>query len=137
MIIPFIIVMFLLTFFTAGGVSMLTAGELPGLPFAVGGAIAQFAILTLIVAVLQVRLTLAGDTISATALAAASRTARLIRRIVLVAIVGLFIYGLVRVVLGDPWTLLAAALVSVVLGTVAVGAQRLGTRYQARLSASA
>jgi hypothetical protein len=136
MIIPFIVVMFLLTFFTAGGTSMLINGELPGLPFAIGGAIAQLAVLTLVIAVLRVRLTLSGDTISATALAAASRITRLTRRALLATIAGLLLYALIRAVLGDPWTLLTAAIISIALWTTAIGARRLAGGYQERLLAS-
>lgn len=41
MLIALIIVLVLATFFTAGGISLTAAGELPGLPLAVGGAYDQ------------------------------------------------------------------------------------------------
>jgi hypothetical protein len=63
MILPFIIVMVLLTFFTVGGISMVIHEELPGLPFAIGGAVAQLAVLALVGTVVCVRLTVNADTV--------------------------------------------------------------------------
>jgi hypothetical protein len=50
MTVAVVIVLVLTMFFTAGGISLLAAGELPGLPFAVGGAVLQVAAITLVVA---------------------------------------------------------------------------------------
>jgi hypothetical protein len=79
MVLGLVIVLVLTTFFTAGGISLLIAGELPGLPFAVGGAIVQLALIALVVASLNIRRTVAGDTISSTTLVAARRTATFVR----------------------------------------------------------
>jgi hypothetical protein len=124
-IVPFIIVMVLLTFFTVGGISLVINGELPGLPFAIGGAIAQLAVLVLVGTVLRVRLTLNGDTISTSAVTAAGRTVRLVRRALRAAVAALLLYALVRAAIGDRWTLLTAAIISVALWTIAVGTRRL------------
>jgi hypothetical protein len=119
------IVLLLLTGFTAGGITMLTLGELPAVPFAVGGATAQLAAIALAVTALRVRSTLHGDTVSRPALLAAHRTFTVIRAAVLTVAAALVAYAAARLILGDPWTMLTTAIIGLPLGLLARGATRL------------
>ncbi|GIF51358.1 hypothetical protein DFJ67_5104 [Asanoa ferruginea] len=112
----------LLTGFTAGGIAMLAAGELPGLPFAVGGLAAQLAVLVLVVTVLRAR---SGDTNSRPQLESAGAAFNFLRRALLVVLVALVAYAVVRAVLGDYWTLITTAVIGVVLLLLHRGARRL------------
>lgn len=134
MVIALVIVLVLATFFTAGGVSLTAAGELPGLPLAIGGAVVQLALVIIVVAVIRIRRTLTGQTIARSALTSARRTAIFVRRLALAAIAGLLAYALVRVILGDRWTLLTAVFISIPLWVVATGARRLRIAYDHSLS---
>ncbi len=120
-----IVVLVLLTGFTAGGISMLLIGELPGLPFAVGGAAAQLAAIVISVTALRVRATLVQDTVSRHALQAAHRAYSMLRLTLLMVIVVLALYAIVRLVTGDPWTVLTAAIIGVVLWLLLRGSKRL------------
>ncbi len=120
-----VIVLVLLTFFTAGGISIVRAGELPGLPFAIGGAIAQLTVIVFFVATLRVRATLDGDTVSRRAVTAARRTVAALRVTLWITIVGLTAYGLVRALQGDGWTLLPTLIIDVMLWLLAKGMTRL------------
>jgi hypothetical protein len=120
-----VVVLVLTTFFTAGGVSLLAAGQLPGLPLAVGGAVLQLTLIVVVIAVLRVRSTLDGHTVARSALVAARRTAVAVRRTALLTLAALLLYGLVRLVFGDRATLVTSALIGIALWTLSVGANRL------------
>ncbi|MBF9134376.1 hypothetical protein I0C86_36425 [Plantactinospora sp. S1510] len=120
-----VIVIVLLMFFSAGGIAMLVAGEAPALPFAVGGVVAQLSVVALVVGVLRVRVTLVGDTVARTALVAARRLFATVRVVLLVTVALLVGYAVVRLVTGDPWTLLTTGIVGSVLWLLALGLGRL------------
>ncbi|WP_222622274.1 hypothetical protein [Micromonospora endolithica] len=120
-----IVLVVLLTGFTAGGTAMLAAGEIPGLPFAVGGALAQAAVIAIVAAVLRARTGDGGRSLSRSGAAASLRILGGLRRLLLVALVALAVYALVRLVLGDPWTLLTAAFISLFLWLLYRGAGRI------------
>ncbi|MGC5305960.1 hypothetical protein [Micromonospora zamorensis] len=107
-----IVLVILLTGFTAGGIGMLRAGEIPGLPFAVGGAVAQVSVIVIVVTVLRARAGGDGRSLLRSRLVSASHLLGGLRRALLVALVALALYALVRVVLGDRWTLLTSAFIA-------------------------
>lgn len=118
-----VMLLILTTFFTVGGISLLVAGELPGLPFAVGGAVLAIAAIVLVVATVRVRRTLEGQTVARSSLLTARRTAGWVRRITLATAAALIVYGIVRVFVGDPWSLLTAGIISVALLLLARGSK--------------
>ncbi|RKR87385.1 hypothetical protein BDK92_1660 [Micromonospora pisi] len=120
-----IVVVVLLTGFTAGGAAMLAAGELPGLPFAVGGAVAQLAAIAIVVTVLRTRSGTGDGSISRSRVASAVAAFVLIRAVLFVTFIGLVLFSLVRVVLGDNWSLLTAGIIGLMLFLLARGARRL------------
>jgi hypothetical protein len=126
MTIAVVIMVVLTTFFTAGGISLLTAGELPGLPLAVGGATIQIGAIALLIATWHVRRTLNGHTIARSSLVTARRTSGWVRRITLATTVVLIVYGLIRLTLGDPWTLLTTGIIGVALFLLASACQNIG-----------
>jgi hypothetical protein len=73
MIRTLIIVLVLVTPLTVGGLSLVAAGELPGLPLAIGGAVLELAAVAVTAAAFRVRSTLDHETISRTSLLAARR----------------------------------------------------------------
>ncbi|WP_125810173.1 hypothetical protein [Actinoplanes sp. ATCC 53533] len=129
-----VIVLILTTFFTAGGISLLASGELPGLPLAVGGAVLQIAAIVLVVATLGIRRTLDAHTVARSSLLAARRTARWVRRIALVTLLALVGYGLVRLVLGDPWSLITACIIDIGLFLLARGSKAIGLAQEQALN---
>lgn len=129
-----VVVLALTTFFTAAGVSLLAAGELPGLPFAVGGAVVQLALVVLVVAMLRVRRSLDGQTIARTALVTARRTTVAVGRAALATLAALLLYALARLTLGDRGTLLTAGIISPALLTLSVGTKRLRKAQDQSLS---
>jgi hypothetical protein len=129
-----IVVLILLTFFTAGGISLVRAGELPGLPFAIGGAIAQLAVIVFLVTTLRVRATLTGDTVSRQAMSSARRTFAVMRVGLFIVVAGLLVYAIVRAVQGDGWTLVPTLIVSAVLWLLARGMARLRTGLENALA---
>ncbi|MEV0156722.1 hypothetical protein AB0H57_23750 [Micromonospora sp. NPDC050686] len=119
-----IVLVILLTGFTAGGTAMLAAGELPGLPFAVGGALAQVAVIVIVLATLWARA--GGDRgISRSRVAATLRILAGLRGLLLVALIALAVHALVRLVQGDPWTLLTGAVIALFLWLLYRGAGRI------------
>jgi hypothetical protein len=126
MTIAVVIMLILTTFFTAGGVSLLVAGELPGLPFAVGGAVLQIAAIALVVATWHVRRTLDGRTVARSSLLTARRAAGWVRRITLATLIALLGYGVIRLTLGDPWSLVTACVISIGLFLLARGGKNMG-----------
>jgi hypothetical protein len=115
----------LLTGFTAGGIAMLAAGELPGLPFAVGGLAAQLAVLVLVVTVLRARSGATSAGLSRSKLESAGEAFNFLRRVLLAVLVVLVGYAAVRAVLGDYWTLITTAIIGFVLLLLHRGARRL------------
>ncbi|MEU8606419.1 hypothetical protein AB0C29_00195 [Actinoplanes sp. NPDC048791] len=126
MTIAVVIIVVLTTFFTAGGISLITAGELPGLPLAVGGAVIQIGAIVLLIATRHVRRTLTGQTIARSSLMTARQTSGWVRRIALATIVVLIVYGLIRLTLGDPWSLLTAGIIGVGLFLVGNASKNIG-----------
>lgn len=120
-----IIVLVLLCGFTVGGIAMLRAGELPGLPFAAGGATAQLAVLLIVFASVRVRATLTGDTIASRSLVSSRRIIQATGWLLLVVTAGLGVYAVIRAALGDPWTLLTAAIIAFILIALYIGTRRL------------
>ncbi|MFC6016477.1 hypothetical protein ACFP2T_09725 [Plantactinospora solaniradicis] len=120
-----VVVLALLTFFSAGGTALLVAGEAPGLPFAVGGLVTQLSVIALVVGVLRVRATLVGDSVARTAVAATRRLLAVIRIVLLVTVALLVGYAVVRLVAGDPWALLTTGIVGLVLWMLAGGVKRI------------
>src|SRR5687768_11297425 len=121
MIIALVLVLFLTMFFTVGGIALLAAGELAGLPFAVGGAVLQLASIVLVVATLRIRRTLDDRSVARSSLVAAHRTAGQVRRVALGTLFALILYGVVRLLLGDPWSLATACLIGIGLFFLAKG----------------
>ncbi|MBY8874266.1 hypothetical protein K7640_20765 [Micromonospora sp. PLK6-60] len=120
-----LVLVVLLTGFTAGGAAMLAAGELPGLPFAVGGALAQLAVVVIVLATLWARAGGDGRSISRSRVAATLRILAGLRGVLLVALLALAAYALVRLVQGDPWTLLTGAVIALFLWLLFRGAGRI------------
>jgi hypothetical protein len=121
-----VIMLILTTFFTVGGISLVIAGEFAGLPLAVGGAVLQIACIVLVVATLRVRRTLDGRTVARSSLLTARRTAGRVQRIALVTLFALILYGVVRLLLGDPWSLITAFLIGIGLLLLARGSKAMG-----------
>src|SRR5690349_23707022 len=113
MTVAVVILLILTTFFTAGGISLLAAGEPPGLPFAAGGAVLQLAAIALVVATRRVRRTLDGQTVARSSLISARRTSGWVRRSTLATLLALIAYGAVRLALGDPWSLVTAGIIGI------------------------
>jgi len=116
-----VIALVLTSFFTFGGISLVTAGEVAGLPFAVGGAVLQIAAVALVGAARGVSRSLESQTVARPAMVAARRRVAVIRRVALGTVIVLFLYGVTRLVLGDPWSLVTAALIGFVLFLFANG----------------
>jgi membrane protein implicated in regulation of membrane protease activity len=89
--------MILVTPLTVWGITLLAAGELPGLPLAVGGAVLEVAAVVLTAAALRVRRTLSQETVSRDSLLAGRRVAGRVRLASLVTLLGLVVFGFVLV----------------------------------------
>ena len=137
MTVALVIMLTLTTFFTAGGISLLTAGELPGLPFAVGGAVLQLAAIALVVATWHVRRTLDGQTVARSSLLTARRASGWVRRITLAVLIALIAYGVVRLTLGDLWSLVTACIIGIGLSLLARGSKNMGLAQDQALNPGA
>jgi hypothetical protein len=126
MVIAMVMILILTLPFTVGGISLLIAGELPGLPLAVGGFVLEICSIVLVAASLRVRRTLDGQTIARPALLAARRVAGGVRRTAVVTILALILFGLIRSAFGDGWSLLTAAILSIGLFLLARGTKTMG-----------
>jgi hypothetical protein len=126
MTIAVVFLLILTTFFTAGGVSLVAAGELSGLPFAVGGAVLQIAAIALVVATWHVRRTLDGQTVARSSLVTARRAAGWVRRVTLATLIVLLGYGVIRLTLGDPLSLITACIIDIGLFLLARGSKTIG-----------
>ena len=137
MTISLVFVLILCTLFTVGGITLVVNGELPGLPFAVGGAVLQIGFIIIVVATLRVHRTLAGATIARSALLTARRVSAGIRRIAWATIVALILFGLVRLALvDDPWSIGTAGLISIALVLLASGSKKIGRAQDRSLKQS-
>ncbi|GAB3949252.1 hypothetical protein [Micromonospora vulcania] len=117
-----------LTGFTAGGTAMVTAGELPGLPFAIGGAAAQLSVAIIVGAVIYAR-SGATNELLRNRLARSGRVIHRLKWGLLAVLVVLTTYALARLVMGDPWTLLTASIIGTLLALLFRGAALLGRRF--------
>jgi hypothetical protein len=118
------------SFFTVGGISLVAAGELPGLPLAVGGAVVQLAVLAIVLAGLRVRSTLTGGTVSRVAVSAALRTLTIVRIGTVTTIFAAMLYAIARAIVGDRWTLLTAAIMAIILWATASSASKAMKAYK-------
>ena len=134
MTISLVLLLILTTFFTIGGISLVTAGELAGLPFAVGGAVLQVSAIALVIAMWNTRRTLAGQTVARSSLLTARRASGWVRRITLATIIALIGYGIVRTVLHDPFSLLTAGIISIGLFLLARGSKIISLAQDQSLS---
>ena len=123
MTVSLVFVLILTTFFTGGGISLVAADELAGLPFAVGGAVLQVSAIALVVATRNIGRTLADQTVARSSLQTARRTSGWVRRITLATLIGLIGYGVVRMASGDPFSLLTAGIIGIGLFFLARGSK--------------
>jgi ABC-type Co2+ transport system permease subunit len=137
MTVALVLVVVLTMFFTVGGGTLLAAGELAGLPLAVGGAVLQIAAIVLVVATLRIRRTLDDRSVARSSLASAHRTTGWVRRVVLGTLVALLGYGVVRLVLGDPWSLATACIVGIGLFFLARGSKAMRAAQEQSLNPQA
>jgi hypothetical protein len=125
------IVFLLVGGFTVGGISMVAAGEMPGLPFAVGGLVLQLSVIVMLSAVFRVRSSLDGDTVSRRAMTGAGNMHTGLGILLLCTLIGLALYSMVRFLLiEDPWTALTTLIIGVPLALtqVATGLLRRGLK---------
>jgi hypothetical protein len=120
-----IAILILATLLTIWGITLLAAGELPGLPLAVGGAALGIGAVVLASATLRVRRTLDHDTVSRDAMLAARWVVGLVRTGLLLTLLLLVVFGLVRVLAGEWWSLMVALLMGAVLYLLAKGASNI------------
>ena len=116
------------------GMTLLVAGELPGLPLAVGGAALGVGAVVLASATLRVRRTLDHDTVSRETMRAARRVIGLVRTALLLTLLLLVVFGIARVLAGEWWSLLIALLVGVVVYLLARGAGSIAKAQDRSLS---
>jgi hypothetical protein len=129
-----IAILILATPITSWGITLLAAGELPGLPLAVGGAALGIGAVVLASATLRVRRTLDNGTVSREAMLAARRTIGLVRSALLITLLLLLVYGIARVLVGEWWSLLVALLLAGVLYLLAIGASNIAKAQDRSLS---
>jgi uncharacterized membrane protein len=129
-----VMVLALTSFFTVGGISLVRAGELPGLPFAIGGAVLQLAAVVLVVAALGVRSSLRDQSVSRSSMVRARRTIRVVRLTLFGTALALILYAVARLALGDPWTLLTVAVIGFALLLLARGTKAIITAQDRSLS---
>jgi hypothetical protein len=134
MTIALVFLLILTTFFTVGGISLVAAGELSGLPFAVGGAVLQIGAIALVIGTWHIRRTLDGQTVARSSLLTARRTSGWVRRITLATIIALIAYGGVRTALGDPLSLVTACIIGIGLLLLARGSKTIGLAQEKSLS---
>jgi len=129
-----IAILILATPLTIWGITLLAAGELPGLPLALGGAALGIGAVVLASATLQVRRTLDHDTVSREAMQTAGRIVRLVRTGLLLTLLLLVAFGVVRALTGEWWSLLVALLVGAVIYLLAIGASNIAKAQDRSLS---
>ncbi|MGW4946364.1 hypothetical protein ACWEOZ_32820 [Actinoplanes sp. NPDC004185] len=134
MTIALIFLLVVTTFFTVGGVSLVVADELSGLPFAVGGAVLQIGAIALVIATWNIRRTLDGKSVARASLLTARRTSSRVRRITLATVIALIAYGIVRTALGDPLSLVTACIIGLGLLLLARGSKTIGHAQEQSLS---
>ncbi|GAA3943365.1 hypothetical protein [Actinoplanes auranticolor] len=86
----------------------------------------QIGAIALLVATWHVRRTLDGQTIARSSLMTARQTSRWVRRATLATVTLLVVYGLIRLTLGDQWTLLTAGVIGVALFLLATSSKNIG-----------
>jgi hypothetical protein len=123
MILALIAILILVTPFTIWGVVLLAAAELPGLPLAVGGVVLAIAATATTVATLQIRRTLSDGTVTRDSLLRARRVATRARAASLMTLLALLLFGLIRLLAGEWWSLLGAIMTGVALYFFARGAR--------------
>lgn len=136
MTVALVMVLILTSFFTAGGISLVAAGELPGLPLAIGGAVLQIAAIVLVVATLRVGRSLDGQTVTRSSLRTARRTAGAVRLTAVVTLLALLLYGAVRFALGDHWSIVTAGIIGIALFFLARGGKALRRAHDQSLDRS-
>ena len=136
MTISLVFLLILTTFFTVGGISLVAAGEPAGLPFAVGGTVLQISAIALVIATWNIRRTLAGQTVARSSLLTARRTSGWVRRLTLATIIALIGYGIVRIALGDQFSLLTAGIIGIGLFLLARGSKAISLSQDQSLSHS-
>jgi hypothetical protein len=125
MTVALMVVLTLISPFTIGGVTLLAAGELPGLPLAVGGAVLQMSCIVLVVATVHIRRTLDDRTIARSALLAARQVTAWTRRTAVATILTIILFGLVRLAFEDRWSLGTACIMSIGLFFLANGSKNM------------
>ena len=123
MTISLVFLLILTMFFSVGGMSLVVAGELPGLPFAVGGAVLQIGAIALVIATWNVRRTLNGQTVARSSLLTARRISGWVRRITPGDNLGAH---RVRLALDDAFSLVTAGIISIGLFLLARGSKTIG-----------
>lgn len=123
MILALIPLLFLATLIAVWGIVLVAAGEVPGLPLLVGGVVLAVAAVTLTVSGFRVRRTLRQSTVSRASSMKARQAAGRVRIATLITMVLLVVFGLLRVISGEWWSLLTALMVSAVLYFLASGAK--------------
>jgi hypothetical protein len=121
MMLATIVILILAVLLTSWGITLLVAGELPGLPLAVGGVVLGIAAIVLTTSAARVRRTLDHDTVSRESILEAQRVSQAVRSAILVTMAALAIFGVFRVLAGE-WSLLISLLVCAVLYLLARGA---------------
>ncbi len=134
MTIALVFLLILTTFFTVGGISLVAAGELSGLPFAVGGVVLQVSAIALVIATWNIRRALDGQSVARASLLTARRASIWVRRVTLATIVALIGYGIVRTALGDPLSLVTACIIGIGLLFLARGSKTIGLAQEQSLS---
>lgn len=129
MILALIVFLVLSSPFTIGGISLVATGNLPGLPFAFGGAVLQIAALITVAATIAVRASLDDATVSGRAVSTSRRILTVTRLGILATIVALLLFAAIRVFLGDYWSLLTAVLISGALWLTASMLRRVRQSY--------
>lgn len=121
MLLTLIIVLILVTPLTVAGITLLAAGEAAGLPLAVGGAVLGVAAIVLTATTRRIRRTLDQGTVSRRSLVTARRVSRQVRLASLTTLLALIVFGLVRGLSGEWWSLGTALLMGVALYVFANG----------------
>jgi hypothetical protein len=109
------VILILSTVLISWGVTLLAAGEALGLPFAVGGVVLAISVIAITTATLGIRRSLDQDSISRESLLKARRIAKGVSFASLATVLALILFGLVRGLMGEWWSMLTTLLISVVL----------------------
>ncbi|NMO50057.1 hypothetical protein HH310_02450 [Actinoplanes sp. TBRC 11911] len=135
MLLALIIVLILVTPLTVGGITLLVAGEAAGLPLAAGGVVLGVAAIVLTVTTRRIRRTLDQGTVARGALEAARRVSRRVRLACLTTLLALIVFGVVRGLSGEWWSLGTALLMGVALYVFGNGANTMVKAHDRALAA--